>query len=325
MLACFSAVNYSSVINMRYAGISRGFRTRRSTPLRCLGAFLWALSFGIPTLADTARLSGTIFTIDSNHVQTVWPNARITLKSLSSGRELATISSELGEYSFVGIRHGDYELSVILSGFAPFSKRITLGAAAPSVVDVELAPQSQSESVTVTGNSSGVDTSSSSGGGPVLNTAALKSLVRLNDDFQEALPLLPGVLRGPDGLIRIKGGHANQVSALMNNVSIGDPFTGQPALRLPTAAVESMRVLSNPFSAEFGGFSSGVMEVTTRGGGDEWKWLFEDPVPRFRWIDGSTHGIESLTRTLPFRTAQRKTLYLPSLYYGYDIIAFLAP
>ena len=307
---------------MRYAGNSRGFHTRRSTPLQCLGAFLWALSFGIPTLADTARLSGTIFTIDSNHVQTVWPNARITLKSLSSGRELATISSELGEYSFVGIRHGDYELSVILSGFAPFSKRITLRAAAPSVVDVELAPRSQSESVTVTANSSGVDTSSSSGGGLVLNTAALKSLVRLNDDFQEALPLLPGVLRGPDGLIRIKGGHANQVSALMNNVSIGDPFTGQPALRLPTAAVESMRVLSNPFSAEFGGFSSGVMEVTTRGGGDEWKWLFEDPVPRFRWIDGSTHGIESLTPHLAFSgpLINGKLYIFQSLYYGYDTI-----
>jgi hypothetical protein len=74
----------------------------------------------------------------------------------------------------------------------------------------------------------------------------LKSLVRLNDDFQEALPLLPGVMRGPDGLIHIKGGNASQTNALINNASIGDPFTGLPALRLPTAAVESMRVLSNP-------------------------------------------------------------------------------
>jgi hypothetical protein len=63
-------------------------------------------------------------------------------------------------------------------------------------------------------------------------------LVRLNTDFQEALPLLPGVLRGPDGLIHLKGGNANQTTALINNASIGDPFTGQPALRLPTAAVE---------------------------------------------------------------------------------------
>jgi outer membrane receptor protein involved in Fe transport len=142
------------------------------------------------------------------------------------------------------------------------------------------------------------------------------------NDFQEALPLLPGVMRGPDGLIHVKGGNANQTTALINNASIGDPFTGQPALRLPTAAVESMRVLSNPFSAEYGGFSSGVIEVTTRGGGDEWKWLFEDPIPRLRWIDYTTHGIESATPHLAFSgPVIRDKLYLfQSVYYGYDTI-----
>ena len=81
-----------------------------------------------------------------------------------------------------------------------------------------------------------------------------------------------------------------------------------------------MRVLSNPFSAEYGGFSSGVIEVKTRGGTDEWKWLFEDPVPRFRWIDGSTHGIESLTPHLAFSgPIDRGKLYIfQSLYAGYD-------
>jgi hypothetical protein len=280
------------------------------------------LSLSIPAFADTARLSGTIFTVDSGHVQIIWPNARVTLKSLSSGRELATVSGALGQYSFVGILPGEYQLSVTLAGFGPYSRAITLGSAAPSIVDVQLVPQSHSEAITVTANSSDVDTSSSSGGGPVLNTTTLKSLVRLNDDFQEALPLLPGVLRGPDGLIRIKGGNANQVNALINNVSIGDPFTGQPALRLPAAAVESMRVLSNPFSAEFGGFSSGVIDVTTRGGGDQWKWLFEDPVPRFRWIDGSTHGIESLTPHLAFSgpLIKGKLFIFQSLYFGYDTV-----
>ncbi len=277
----------------------------------------------IAMLADTARISGTIFTINTNRVQTLWPNARITLKNLTTKRELTTVSNDLGQYSFSGILPGDYEISVALAGFAPGSHRITVTAAASSTVDFQLVPQSQSESVTVTANNpDGVDTSYSSGGGLVLTTATLKSLVRLNDDFQEALPLLPGILRGPDGLIRIKGGNANQANALINNASIGDPFTGQPALRLPNAAVDSMRVLSDPFSSEFGDFSSGVIEVTTRGGGDEWKWLFEDPIPRFRWIDGSTHGIESLTPHLAFSgpLIKGKLYIFQSLYLGYDTL-----
>jgi carboxypeptidase family protein/TonB-dependent receptor-like protein len=277
----------------------------------------------IPTLADTARVSGTIFTTDSNHVQTLWPNARITLKNLATKRELTTVSNHLGQYSFSGILPGDYEISITLAGFVPASRRITLTEAAPATADFQLLPQSQSESVIVIANNpDAVDTSSSFGGGQVLTTTMLKSLVRLNDDFQEALPLLPGVLRGPDGLIRIKGGNANQANALINNASIGDPFTGQPALRLPNAAVDSMRVLSNPFSSEFGDFSSGVIEVTTRGGGDEWKWLFEDPIPRFRWIDGSTHGIESLTPHLAFSgpLIKGKLYIFQSLYLGYDTL-----
>jgi carboxypeptidase family protein/TonB-dependent receptor-like protein len=277
----------------------------------------------IPALAGTARVTGTIFTVDPNHVQTLWPNARITLKNLATKRELITVSNDLGQYSFSGILPGDYEISIALAGFAPASRRITLTVASPSIADFQLLPQSQSESVTVTANNpDAVDTSSSSGGGQILTTTMLKSLVRLNDDFQEALPLLPGVLRGPDGLIRIKGGNANQANALINNASIGDPFTGQPALRLPNAAVDSMRVFSNPFSSEFGDFSSGVIEVTTRGGGDEWKWLFEDPIPRFRWIDGSTHGIESLTPHLAFSgpLIKGKLYIFQSLYLGYDTL-----
>ena len=281
-----------------------------------------AFLFTTLTLADTGRVSGVIFTIDSNRIRVLWPNARIALKNLTSRREVSTVSNDLGQYSFVGILPGKYELTVTLAGFAPATKQITVSASNPANIDFELTLQQQSTSITVSANPTGIDTTSSSGGTQVLTTATLKSLVRLNDDFQEALPLLPGVLRGPDGLIHVKGGNANQATALLNNVSIGDPFTGQPALRLPTAAVESMRVLSNPFSAEYGGFSSGVIEVTTRGGGDAWKWLFEDPIPRFRWINGSTHGIESLTPHLAFSGPLiRGKLYLfQSLYYGYDTI-----
>lgn len=293
----------------------------RPPGLRPLRAFLLLL-LATPLLADTARLSGNIFSLDANHIQTLWPDARVSLKNLSTGRELTTVSNELGEYSFTGILPGDYRLTVTLAGFATSTQEITLSAATPGVIDIQLLPRSRSESVTVAVNPTGVDTTSTSASSPVLTTTMLKSLVRLNDDFEEALPLLPSVLRGPDGLIRIKGGNANQANALINNASIGDPFTGQPALHLPNAAVDSVRVLSNPFSTEFGDFSSGVIEVTTRGGGDEWKWLFEDPIPRFRWIDDSIHGIESLTPHLAFSGPLIKgKLYLfQSLYLGYDTI-----
>jgi len=274
----------------------------------------------------TARLSGTVYTIGTDQVgtdqvQTVWPNAKITLRNLSSNKEISTISNDLGQYSFVGVLPGESEVTVSLAGFETLTKYVTLDSEKPNQLDLELTPEKRTENISVTAQANGVEVTSSTSSSPTLTTKVLKPLVRLNSDFQDALPLLPSVVRGPDGLIHIKGGQAEQASALINNVSIADPVTGQPALKLPTAAVESMRVLSNPFSAEYGGFSSGVIEVNTRGGTDAWKWLFEDPVPRFRWIDYKVHGIESATPhlTLSGPILRHKLFFFQSLYFGYDL------
>jgi len=272
--------------------------------------------------AKTGKLTGVISTVGQDQVQVVWPNARVTLKNLTTQSEISTVSNDVGTYSFVGVLLGDYEVTVALAGFETISKRLTIHEGSPSQLDFQLVLKRPTESLTVTAESPGVDLSSSSGGTPALTADTLKSAVRLGQDFQEALPLLPGVVRGPDGLIRIKGGRTNQTNTLVNTASVADPFTGQPALRLPVVAVQSVRVLSNPFSSEYGKFSSGVVEVNTRGGADDWKWLFEDPIPRFRWIDYRTHGVESASPHLTFAgPIRRGKFYLfQSLAYGYDTI-----
>jgi len=276
---------------------------------------------GPPALAaEAASVSGVVYTVGPDRVRLVWPNARLSLKNIGTGTEISTVSDNLGEYSFIDVAPGEYELGVTLTGFKPVAKRKALEENENVKLDFELDPEAPSHRIEVSAETKGVDVSSSLGGAPELKADILRSAVRLSVDFQEILPLLPGVVRGPDGLLRIKGGRTNQTSALVNTASIVDPYTGQPALRLPVVAVQSVRVLSNPFSAEYGGFASGVVEVTTRGGTDQWKWLFEDPIPRFRWIDGRTHGVESLSPHLvvagPIR---RNRLYLfQSTSYNYN-------
>jgi outer membrane receptor protein involved in Fe transport len=272
--------------------------------------------------ARTAKLGGVIYTIDPNKVQVVWPDARVTLKNLKTQQELATVSNDLGVYSFAGFPTGDYEVTVSLAGFETITKQITLDGKDTGKLDFELVIKKASETVRVTAEAPGVDLSSSSGGTPTLTPDLLKSASSLGADFQEALPLLPGVMRGFDGGIRIKGGRTNQTNTLVNSASVVDPFTGQAALRVPVVAVQSVRVLSNPFSAEYGKFSSGVVEVSTRGGSDDWKWLFEDPIPRFRWINYDTHGVESASPHLTFAgPIERGKLYVfQSLAYGYDTV-----
>jgi hypothetical protein len=286
-------------------------------------AILMALVCEAALEAKTATVGGVIFTLGSDQAQTVWPNARVTLKNLDTNNEVATVSNDVGRYAFSGVLYGRYEITVTLAGFAPATKRITIETDATPKVDFQIVPKGQPETITVSPEGPGIDLTSSSGGVPTLNASALKSLVQLNQDFQDALPLLPGVVRGVDGLIRIKGGRTNQANTLVNSASVIDPFTGQAALSLPAVAVASVQVLSNPFSPEYGRFSSGVVDVSTRGGTDEWKSLFEDPIPRLRWINHQhTHGVESASPHLTFAGPLKKgkAYIFQSMGYGYDTV-----
>jgi len=286
-------------------------------------AIVMALVFEAALQAKTATVGGVILTLGSDRVETVWPNARVTLKNLDTNNEVAAVSNEVGRYTFSGVLYGRYEIAVTLAGFETVTKRITIETDVTPKVDFQLVPKGQPETITVNAEEPGVDLTSSSGGVPTLNARELKSLIQLNQDFQDALPLLPGVVRGTDGLIRIKGGRTNQANTLVNSASVTDPFTGQAALSLPAVAVESVKVLANPFSPEYGRFSSGVVDVNTRGGTDEWKSLFEDPVPRFRWINHQhTHGVESASPHLTFAGPLKKgKVYIfQAMGYGYDTV-----
>jgi hypothetical protein len=74
--------------------------------IRLCVAILVALAFEPDLDAKTATVGGVIFTLDSGRVQTVWPNVRVTLKSLDTNNEVATISDDLGTYAFTGVLYG---------------------------------------------------------------------------------------------------------------------------------------------------------------------------------------------------------------------------
>jgi hypothetical protein len=287
-------------------------RPRRYDLLSTLALLCACLALSLPSgAADTASLAGLIYTTGADKVQTVWANARITLKNLKTGAAVSTVSSELGEYSFTGLEPGEYELTVALAGFETEVRRVELRPKAGAHLEIQLRPKAQREEVVVKAHVPGIDVTEASPASPALSQQTLQSAPLVNERFEDALPLIPGVVRGPDGLINIKGARAAQAGTLVNSVSAIDPVTGQSAISLPLEAVESVKVLADPFSAEYGRFAGGITEVQTRKGTDEWKVLFTNFFPRIRVREGSIMGLESITPRLTFAGPLRKgKLYL---------------
>jgi hypothetical protein len=113
--------------------------------------------------------------------------------------------------------------------------------------------------------------------GSVLELAPLEG-----DDFQSLLPLLPGVVRGPDGRLRPKGGQPTQGALQISSASLVDPSTGELDLELPGQSLETVELLANPFAAEYGRFSTSVVQIRTRRGTNDWEFSAGNVIPRVR-------------------------------------------
>jgi outer membrane receptor protein involved in Fe transport len=218
--------------------------------------------------------------------------------NLSSERlrdqKLQTITDQEGQFEFNGLLAGDYTLSVEYSGFKPYEQKLSVQIEATVEQNVLLQPIPLSEQVTVTDNRT--DTVRTESTTPsVITTQNLRDAPLIDQKFQDALPLLPGVVRGPDGNLNIKGTRPTQSGILVSSLNVTDPVTGAPAIELPLEAVDTVQVHSNPYSSEYGKFTGAVTTIETRSGSNDWRYLITGTLPRPRWRDGKIFGIGAAT------------------------------
>ncbi len=219
-------------------------------------------------------------------------------------RDAATATTdEQGVATFSGLPSGTYELRVEMPGFEPFTSRaVIIKNGATTTMELSLAVAAQQESVTIAapaeeGTAAAAGSSIPSG---TLHRQALQRLPLAAAKLDEALPLIPGVVRSPTGEISIAGASEQQSALLLNGLNAADPASGNFRLNLPIDAVESVQVFQHPYTAEYGAFTGGVTTIQTRRGGEDWHWEFNDFLPDLRFIGGKIVGIAEDTPRLTF-------------------------
>lgn len=257
---------------------------------------------GSPAAAQLApgEIRGTVTVVGPDGVPFNVPGVSLVLNGPDAAAEpLAGWSDASGEFRFRDIAPGTYRLDASLQGFNAPGRVVTLGAGETVVADVELTVAGVQETVTVTAED-GIDglQERKAAPPPELKQATLQAVPLAKEQFVEALPLIPGVVRGPDGLLNVKGSRASQSGLTVNSANVTDPVTGEYAINLPIEAIESVQVRTNPYAAEFGKFSGGVTSIETRSGGSDWKVRFQNFFPRPRRRDGKTVGVEAFTPRL---------------------------
>lgn len=275
-------------------------RTRQSLIVRFVVLLTLCLSTSYAAMAQTCVLQGTVSVSSTDGPAGRLPGASLTLTSTKVGQpSQAAVTNDQGEYKFTDLVAGTYTLQVDLAGFRQQTKSVVLQAGVNTLEDIKLELESLTAEVTVTASDNVLNTSSSAE--PTsLKQQSLQNLPLANEQFQDAIPLVPGVVRGPDGLLNLKGARSNQSGFHVNSANGTDPVTGESSMNLPLEAVESVQVVANPYAPEYGQFTGAVTEVQTKAGSEKFNVDAQSFFPRIRRRGGHFVGIEAFTPRVTF-------------------------
>lgn len=215
------------------------------------------------------------------------PNAQVTVSNVGTGASRTVTTNVQGAYRIDLLPVGEYEVEVSASGFKKSKQTgISLEMNRAARVDAVLSVGSVNEEVTVTADAPLVNTSNAQIGRTTGN-AEITNLPIVGRNVYTLLNLTPGVDSNVNSIVL---GFPQQVTMINGGVDGGagsvnyflDGGTNMTGLRntgniAPNPdAVEEFRVITNSYSAEFGRFASGVINIITKSGTNQYHGsLFE--------------------------------------------------
>ena len=209
----------------------------------------------------------------------VLPGVTIIVRDQASGRFRETVSGADGSFHLSAMNPGLYEVEAELAGFKKYQQRdVLLAVGATAQVTVKLDVGTVTESVTVTGESPIVDTTTQEIGGRI-SAQEFVDTPSFNRNFAGYLGMLPGVVAtisattfGADS-ISVAGQNVRNVNYTMDGSNNNDTFNGGNGgaqTRVPVEAVQEFQLLTSQFDAEFGLASGGIVNSVSKSGTNQY-------------------------------------------------------
>lgn len=247
---------------------------------------------GVPTESGGV-IQGRVTTVDGS---VPLPGVIISLSSERSNEVITAYTEGDGSFVFEGLSAGAYVVVATLDGFERRTATVDVlwNQTARVALDLRVAA---SEEVEVTASGSAEPAPDTLIRGETLTGRELEQIAP-GGGLQAALRLFVSVIEVPGG-VSIKGGLPSQSTVQLGPGMFVDPATGLSQARLPDDAIDTVRVLPNPYSVEFGRFASGLVLIETRRASDRWRLRVNDLDPTFRTRRGSPFDVEGIASFSP--------------------------
>ncbi len=252
---------------------------------RCAYVAGLVLAFGFITSGRlhaqgaTGAISGTVTDPSGAAI----PKASVQVKNVGTGQVQQTPADAQGRYSIVELPIGNYEAQASAPGFQTIVHTgITLTVGAQSVVDFALMVGQTQQAVTVESQVSQVDTLSSAVGAYV-EQSQINNLPLNGRNFTDLVSLAPGVssgsqignggrnlLYGVQNNFAVSGARSEGQAYLLDNTDIQGFWahgsgSGVMGTTLGIEAIAEFSLLTNTYSAQFGG-NGAVVNAVSRSG-----------------------------------------------------------
>jgi hypothetical protein len=226
---------------------------------------------------DRATLSGVVR--DSGGA--VVPGATVTLTNTATSVASTQTTGESGSYLFINLIPSLYRLDVELAGFQKSSQTIVLEVGQRALLDVALTVGAVNETITVVERTPLLNTTAVLG--TVVPEAAVANLPLAIRNWDDLLAMIPGVQAnrfteegggtsfGRTGNANVHGQRSLSNNFLLDGVDNNSISTNVQELTTQVSrpsidAIQEFKVVTSPYSVEFGRAPGAAISVTTKSG-----------------------------------------------------------
>ena len=235
----------------------------------------------------TFRISGSTHDATGSVIQ----GAEVTIRQTPGGSTQTARTDEQGGFQIAVPAAGNYDLEVTAEGFALFQGQAVVSASAPvASVDVTLTVSGKAETVEVTADALATETTSTQLG-ETMENRKIESVPLNGRNFTDLMAVQPGIVpvnTAQPGAVVMTGVATTPPSGNANpgDLSISGQREDSNGFRVDGAdveedvnmgtsivpnldAIDSFRVLTSNFDAEYGNSSGGQILVVTKSGTDQ--------------------------------------------------------
>ena len=267
-----------------------------------LGVVLLSASVALAQLT-TGTISGSV----SDPSGAAVPGATVTVKNVDTGISRTTTSGPAGRYEAPNLPVGHYEVSAVASGFRTSVRSgIELTVGRNAVVDHALQVGEVTQAVTVTGEATFVETTTSTVS-QLVDEQKVEDLPLNSRDLTQLTYLQPGVLRVPQRVsdsdplggagskLSVGGARSTQNLYLLDGVPNGD-LSGNPqgvsGSYIGAETVKEFQIVTNNYSAEYKSVAGAIVSAVTKSGtntfhGSGFWTLRNDNFDAAKWEDNA--------------------------------------